>query len=109
MISCHQIETKIRVGLELVYYIDITDESHHHSVPVGTASHFKVIVVSNYFEGKDAIMRHRAIFALLANELTGPIYALTLRIYTVSEWQERQGIVLNSPPCYRCHLIAHIS
>ena len=32
-------------------YIDVTNESHMHSVPAGSESHFKVVLVSDSFAG----------------------------------------------------------
>lgn len=67
-------------------HLDVINESHQHNVPPGSESHFKVIIVSNAFEGERLISRHRAINALLANELAEHIHALALHTYTEKEW-----------------------
>jgi stress-induced morphogen len=51
----------------------------------GTADHWEAVVVSDAFAGKSLIDRHRMVFAALAEELKGPIHALTLKTFTRSE------------------------
>ena len=45
------IEKKVRESLDPVH-LEVINESHMHSVPPGSESHFKVVVVSSKFEGK---------------------------------------------------------
>jgi stress-induced morphogen len=45
----------------------------------GTADHWEATVTSAAFAGKSPIERHRMVFAALAEEMKGPIHALTLR------------------------------
>ena len=79
--------------------LQVTNESYMHSVPLGSESHFKVVVVSDQFVGKPLVQRHRAIYALLADELKGPVHALALHTYTDSEWSVYQGGAPDSPNC----------
>ena len=51
----------------------------------GTQDHWEAVVVSDAFAGKSLIERHRLVFAALAEELKGPIHALTLKTYTLAE------------------------
>jgi stress-induced morphogen len=51
----------------------------------GTADHWKATVVSAAFAGKSLIQRHRLVMAALAEELKGPIHALTLDVKTPDE------------------------
>jgi acid stress-induced BolA-like protein IbaG/YrbA len=44
----------------------------------GTADHWKATIVSAAFAGKSALARHRLINAALADELRGPIHALSM-------------------------------
>ncbi|WP_440877514.1 BolA family protein [Thalassotalea sp. PLHSN55] len=69
-------------------HLDVINESHQHNVAPGSESHFKVIIVSNSFEGERLIKRHRAINALLASELAESIHALALHTYTEKEWHD---------------------
>ena len=51
----------------------------------GTADHWKATIVSQEFAGKSLMQRHRMINAALAEELKGPIHALTLEVKTPDE------------------------
>lgn len=51
----------------------------------GTADHWKATIVSQAFAGKSLMQRHRMINAALAEELEGPIHALTLDVRTPDE------------------------
>ncbi|HUS30698.1 MAG TPA: BolA family transcriptional regulator [Kofleriaceae bacterium] len=51
----------------------------------GTADHWKAVIVSSAFAGKSLMQRHRMINAALAEELKGPIHALTLEVKTPDE------------------------
>ena len=51
----------------------------------GTSDHWKVRVVSTAFAGKSLMQRHRLINAALAEELKGPIHALTMDVLTPDE------------------------
>lgn len=79
--------------------LQVTNESYMHSVPAGSESHFKVVVVTDQFNGKRLVQRHQAVYALLADELKGPVHALALHTYTGEEWSENQGDAPDSPTC----------
>jgi stress-induced morphogen len=51
----------------------------------GTADHWKATVISTAFAGKSLVERHRMVMAALAEELKGPIHALTLDVKTPDE------------------------
>ena len=51
----------------------------------GTADHWKAIIVSAAFSGKTMLERHRIVMAALADEMKGPIHALTLEVKTPDE------------------------
>ena len=51
----------------------------------GTADHWKATVVSTAFAGKSLVQRHRLVMAALAEEMKGPIHALTLDVKTPDE------------------------
>ena len=70
-----------------------------HSVPPGSESHFKVTVVCEKFNNQGQVQRHRAVNTVLADELNGPIHALSLNTMTPDEWFAKGGIVEPSPPC----------
>jgi stress-induced morphogen len=68
-------------------HLEVINESHMHSVPTGSESHFKLVLVSASFEGKRAVQRHQAVYACLAEELQSGVHALALHTYTPAEWQ----------------------
>ena len=92
------IETKLAENLT-PEHLEVVNESHMHSVPPGSESHFKVIVVSPQFDGLNRVRRHQAVNAVLADELAGPVHALSMETYTAPEWQARGGRTLASPQC----------
>lgn len=51
----------------------------------GTSDHWKATIVSVAFAGKSLIARHRLVMAALAEEMKGPIHALTLDAKTPDE------------------------
>ena len=80
-------------------HLEVVNESGNHNVPEGSESHFKVVVVSPVFAGKNLLARHRLINATLADELNGIIHALAIHTYTEEEWNETSGGAPMSPPC----------
>ena len=63
--------------------LEVIDESHLHAGHVGARpegeTHFKVIIVSNSFRSTTRIEGQRAVFKILAEELAGPVHALSVR------------------------------
>ena len=51
----------------------------------GTADHWQATIVSAAFAGKTLIQRHRLVMTALAEEMKGPIHALTLDVKTPDE------------------------
>ncbi|MEZ5452225.1 MAG: BolA/IbaG family iron-sulfur metabolism protein [Thiothrix sp.] len=93
-----QIEQKIQQAMQ-PDFLEVLNESHMHNVPPGSESHFKVTVVSDQFNGKMLIARHRQINGILAEELNGKIHALALHTMTPEEYFEKAGKVADSPLC----------
>jgi BolA protein len=83
-----------------VEFLEVLNESHMHSVPPNSETHFKVTVVSADFEGKSKVARHQSIYALLGNMMQEGLHALALHLYLPSEWSElREGKAPDSPNC----------
>lgn len=80
-------------------HLDVINESSNHNVPANSETHFKVVVVSETFVGQSLVQRHRTLNKLLAEQLAGPIHALSLHTHTTSEWLEKGETVTDSPPC----------
>lgn len=80
-------------------FLTVENESHNHSVPANSETHFKVTIVCEEFEGLRLIMRHRLINDLLADELAGPVHALAMHTYTPTQWTEKNQISPDSAKC----------
>lgn len=92
------LESKLASAFNIAH-LKVINESHQHNVAPGSASHFKVIIVSEDFSGLALIKRHRLVNTTLAAELR-QIHALALHTLTPVEWSERQGQVADSPNCH---------
>jgi BolA protein len=67
-------------------HVEVVNESDQHSVPRGSESHFRVVVVSEAFDGKRLVARHRLVNKALAEQLSGPVHALAIQAFTPNEW-----------------------
>ncbi|MBA2660826.1 MAG: BolA family transcriptional regulator [Bradymonadaceae bacterium] len=56
----------------------------------GTRDHYEVIVISQAFEGLTRIKRHRLVYEALHEEMKAAIHALTLQVYTPTQWEQAQ-------------------
>jgi stress-induced morphogen len=79
--------------------LQVTNESFMHSVPAGSESHFKLVIVCDQFEGQRLVQRHQVVYILLADDLAGPVHALALHTYTPVEWSEKNAQAPESPNC----------
>jgi len=77
----------------------VINESYMHSVPEGSESHFKVVVVSSAFSGLSRVARQRAVNKAVAEELEGTVHAFSMDTLTPDEWQSRGGATVDSPQC----------
>lgn len=80
-------------------HFELDNESYKHSVPKGSESHFKAVIVSAAFDGMPRIRRHQAAYAVAADEMAGEVHALALHTFTPSEWEARQQKAEPSPNC----------
>lgn len=77
----------------------VENESHQHSVPPGSETHFKVLLVSDRFDGLPRVRRHQAVYGAVAELMNQPIHALALHLYSPREWESREAAVPESPRC----------
>ena len=82
MIEPEEIVEKIQASL--------TDAEVQVEDLTGTRDHYQATVISQEFEGKRLIKRHRMVYDALKEEMKGPIHALTLEVFTPEEWDEQQ-------------------
>ena len=93
-----EIRTKLLAAFDPVH-LEVANESHMHSVPTGSESHFKLVIASRRFEGKRLLGRHRLVHQALAAELAGPVHALAIHAATPDEWFLVAGVSPDSPLC----------
>ena len=92
------IERKLAGALAPVH-LEVINESNQHSVPPGSETHFKVVLVSAAFAGMRSVARHQRVYQVLAEELAGGVHALALHTWTPAEWAERTAQAPASPAC----------
>lgn len=85
MIIQRRIESKLNEALA-PSYLEVINESFMHSVPKGSETHFRVVVVSSRFEGMPAVKRHQLVYGALAEEMKGGVHALAITSRSPSEW-----------------------
>ena len=91
------ISKRIADELKPLHFV-IEDESHRHSR--GGESHFKVLVVSQLFEDKSLLERHRIVnAAATGNDLSLPCHALSISAKTPSQWADGEVRLQSTPSC----------
>jgi BolA protein len=69
--------------------LDVVDDSDRHAGHAGAReggeSHFTVILESAAFAGVNRVQRQRMVYGALAEELAGPIHALSLKALAPGE------------------------
>lgn len=80
-------------------FLEVVNESHQHSVPVNSETHFKVTLVSDDFLGKTKVMRHQAVYKLVSELLNKGLHALALHLYLPEEWHRLNQVSPASPNC----------
>ncbi len=93
------IESKIKASLSPMH-LRVVNESHMHSVPPGSESHFRVVVVSDRFEGLPQVRRHQTVNQILKGEFEDGLHALSMQTLTGAEWRDRNGQTRASPACH---------
>lgn len=86
------IRTKLSAALSPLR-LEITDESARHAGHAGSRpggeSHFALLIESAAFTGLSRLERQRRVNAVLAEELVGPVHALSIRAVAPGEDQGR--------------------
>ena len=77
-------------------HLEIIDESYKHAGHAAMKehnrsgeTHFKVVIVSDDFDGKMLIDRHRAVNDCLADELQTGVHALSIEAKTQKQWEKK--------------------
>lgn len=85
--SVDDIEARLRSHFGPVP-IEVQDDSHLHAGHAGAeggAGHYTVRIVSDLFEGKRPLARHRLVYDALKDWMPGRIHALSIEARTPSE------------------------
>lgn len=96
------VESSIRKKLTEAFspaVLEVRNESNMHSVPKGSETHFKVLVVTDKFESLPLLKRHRLVNEALEEELQSGVHALSIVAKTPAQWEESEGKLSKSPPC----------
>ena len=84
----HIIANKLTAALRPTH-LEVMDDSAKHAghagARAGGESHFRLHIVSAEFSGKSRVARQRLIYELLAEELKGPVHALSMVTETPEE------------------------
>jgi BolA protein len=95
-----QIRAKIEAAFQPVAHLELVNESHTHSVPRNSETHFKLVLVSASFEGLSRVTRQRRVYDVLKDEMAGGVHALTQRLLTPEEWSPEAVATFESPNCH---------
>ena len=91
------LEDKLKAELSPLV-LKVINESPDHNTPEGSESHFRVLIVSDRFQGLSSLKRHQLVHGVLKQELQ-IIHAFSQSAFTAEEWTARGGAIPASPPC----------
>ena len=78
-------------------HIELVNESASHGGDATSESHFKLFVVSAFFDGKSVLERHRLVNdAVRAGASNIPVHALSISAKTSAQWA--QGAAMHTTP-----------
>lgn len=80
-------------------HLEVVNESYMHNVPKGSETHFKVLVVSDKFDGEPLIQRHRMVNKIVKDQLQDKFpHAFSIIAKTPPEWKPDYKVE-QSPNC----------
>tara|TARA_Y100000816_G_scaffold118587_1_gene83262 strand:- start:769 stop:1077 length:309 start_codon:yes stop_codon:yes gene_type:complete len=79
--------------------LKLQNESHMHSVPENSETHFKLIIADDSFIDTPRVLRHKMIFSQLG-DLIQKFHALALHCYTHEELSKLESEP-ESPECVK--------
>ncbi|XP_032512768.2 bolA-like protein DDB_G0274169 [Danaus plexippus] len=97
-VIANSIRQKLHTALQ-TKHLEVLNESYMHNVPKGAETHFKVVVVSEQFEGLALLKRHRLVNDILKEELQNGVHALSIVAKTPQQWDSSDKVVESSPNC----------
>jgi BolA family transcriptional regulator, general stress-responsive regulator len=86
--AAEAIKTKLEAAFS-PQRLEVEDDSARHHGHAGAReggeSHFNVLIVAGAFAGVGRVQRQRAVYAVLAEELAGPVHALSVKALAPDE------------------------
>lgn len=81
-------------------FLLVENESHLHSVPENSETHFKILVASDSFKDLGRVERQQLVYSVLGEELKNKVHALSQRVYSLEEWEKiKDNYNFTSPLC----------
>lgn len=96
-------ETRLRDKIQNLFqpvFFELENESHSHSVPKNSETHFRAVIVSEKFQGQARIARQRDVLSAVAAEMKEGVHAFTMRCLAPSEWNQGLADGFVSPACH---------
>ena len=91
MIRKKNIETRISKIFQ-PYFFSVNDVSEQHrghqSFKENVESHFEVIIVSQEFDNKSKIIRHRMINECLQEDYQSDLHSVSIKAFTIEEYKK---------------------
>ena len=82
------IKNSIKSAITIVK-IEIIDQSENHANHPGNngGGHYKALIISNDFNGKNLVERHQMIYRALGKLMTNEIHAFSMKTMTEEEFK----------------------
>lgn len=93
----HRLEQLLRDAFQ-PSHLELANESHMHSVPPNSETHFRLVLVSDRFSGMRPVQRHQSVYATVSELMNNPVHALALHTFAPEEWIENP-VAPASPEC----------
>ena len=98
MIVQQEIETKLETQFSPLF-LEVANESHMHSVPENSETHFKLTLVSSDFVTMSKVSRHQKVYGAVNVLMQEGLHALAIHTYTPDEWELIKQQSPESPDC----------
>lgn len=80
MVNNDEIEQRLR-SLAQVSWVKVEGDGYH----------YRLVIVSDIFEGQSAVLRQQWVYSHLHDYITqGAMHALTMKTWTNAEWEKQQ-------------------
>ena len=67
-------------------FFELENESHAHNVPINSETHFRLVIVSEAFDGLSRVKRHQLVYKACLTLLSQGVHALAMQCFTEVEW-----------------------